>query len=161
MSQFTSMSPEQIRRHRETVLLRLLIRTAQIETGELVGRLHALGHKSVRPSYIGLLGWVDTEGTRLVALAERMGTTRQAASQLVTEIEKKGFLERRPDPDDGRAVLVRHTAAGRKLLIDALEQMAEIEAAYEEQVGAARFKSVKSALTAIADEFDPSSALGR
>ena len=161
MPSFRDMSPAELRDHRETVLLRLLIRTSQAETNELIDRLHARGHGTVQSSYIGLLGNVDTEGTRVVTIAERTGNTRQAVSQLINAIEAAGYLERSPDPDDGRAVLVRHTPAGRKLLVDALAAMADIEAGYEKAIGATRMRALKKALGDIAGAADPSSALGK
>ena len=161
MSAFHAMSAEELREHRETVLLRLLIRTTQTETNELTERLHAAGHGSVQPSYVGLLGNVDTEGTRVVTIAKRTGNSRQAVSQLINAIEAAGFLERVPDPDDGRAVLVRHTRAGRKLLADALQAMADIEAGYEAIIGPARMRALKKALFEIAESVDPTGPLER
>jgi len=157
---FRDLPPDALRAHRETVLLRLLLRTSQIEINELVRRLRARGH-ATQTSYIGVLGNVDTEGTRLVTLAGRLGTSRQAAGQLVSAIESAGFLERVPDPDDRRGVLVRHTIAGRNLLADALTDMADIEAGYADLIGPSRMKALKRALAEIADATDPVSALRR
>jgi DNA-binding MarR family transcriptional regulator len=161
VTDFASLSPEQLRRHRENVLLRLLIRTSQAETNELTARLRAAGHASMQPSYIGLLANIDTQGTRVVTIARRMGATRQAVSQLIKVIEVAGFLERSPDPGDHRGVLVRHTPAGRALLADALAAMADIEAGYERLIGPARMRSLKQALADIAGAADPASALAR
>jgi DNA-binding MarR family transcriptional regulator len=159
VTDFASLSPEQLRAHRENVLLRLLIRTSQAETSELTARLRAAGHTGMQPSYIGLLGNVDTQGTRVITIARRMGTTRQAVSQLVKAIEAGGFLERVPDPGDQRGVLVRHTPAGRALLADALAAMADIEAGYEKVIGPARMRSLKKALADIAGAAGPASLL--
>jgi DNA-binding MarR family transcriptional regulator len=159
MPDFRSMSTDEIRAHRETVFLRLLIRVAQTETNELVDRLHALGHGRVQRAHISVLGNIHTEGTRLVELARRLGVTRQAASQMVQQIERRGFLERAADPDDGRATLVRHTPAGRALLADALTLMDRIEAEYAELVGSRTMAQMKRALREIADSVDESSAL--
>jgi DNA-binding MarR family transcriptional regulator len=161
VTDFASLSPEQLRRHRENVLLRLLIRTSQAETNELTTRLRMAGHANVQPSYIGLLANIDTRGTRVVTIARRLGATRQAVSQLIKAIEAAGFLERTPDPGDHRGVLVRHTQAGRALLADALAAMADIEAGYEQLIGPARMRSLKKALADIADAADPASALAR
>jgi DNA-binding MarR family transcriptional regulator len=158
---FAAMTPDELRSHRETVLLRLLIRTSQAETNELVGRLRAKGHAEVQPSYIGVLANIDTEGTRITTIATRLGATRQAVSQLVKAIEAAGFLDRAPDPDDRRAVLIGHTRRGRALLVAALEAMAEIEAGYEAVIGPARMRALKKALADIADAVDPASALRR
>jgi DNA-binding MarR family transcriptional regulator len=85
--------------------------------------------------------------------------SRQAASQIVQQIERKGFLQRSADPEDGRAVLVRHTPAGRALLVDALTLMDEIEAGYAELVGIRTMDQMKRALREIAEAVDPSTAL--
>jgi len=153
------MTTDEIRAHRETVFLRLLIRVSQVETMDLVDRLHVRGHGTVQRAHIAVLGNIHTEGTRLVELARRLGVTRQAASQIVRQIERKGFLERTTDPGDGRAVLVRHTPAGRALLLDALILMDEIEAGYAELVGAKVMNQIKRALRKIADSVDQSTAL--
>ncbi len=39
-------------------------------------------------------------------------------TRLVTAMEDDGSLERRPDPTDGRAVIIAATAAGEALLAD-------------------------------------------
>ena len=159
MPDFQSMTTDEIRAHRETVLLRLLIRVSQVETMDLVERLHTRGHGTVQRAHIAVLGNIHTEGTRLVELARRLGVTRQAASQMVQQIERKGFLERTEDPDDGRAVLVRHTPAGRALLLDALSLMDEIETGYAELVGTKAMDQVRRTLRKIADSVDQATAL--
>ena len=159
MPEFASMTADEIRAHRETVFLRLLIRVSQLETIQLVERLHAQGHGPVQRAHIAVLANIHTEGTRLVELARRLGVTRQAASQIVQQIEQKGFLQRSADPEDGRAVLVRHTPAGRALLVDALTLMDEIEAGYAELVGIRTMDQMKRALREIAEAVDPSTAL--
>src|ERR687883_1209448 len=100
MSSYEALAGDALRAHRETVLLRLLIRVSQIETNDLIDRLRAHGYADVQTTHIRLLGNVDTEGTRIVTVAERLGTTRQAASQLAQAVERLGYLERAADPDD-------------------------------------------------------------
>ncbi len=48
-------------------------------------------------------------------LAERIVRTTGAVTKLVDRLESAGWLERRPDENDGRAVHVRLTAAGNRL----------------------------------------------
>ena len=159
MPDFPAMTTDEIRAHRETVFLRLLLRVSQIETMDLVERLHTNGHGAVQRAHIAVLGNIDTEGTRLVEVARRLGVTRQAASQMVREIERKGFLQRASDPADGRAVRVRHTPSGRALLLDALALMHEIESGYAELVGPRTMSQMRRALREIADAADKTSAL--
>jgi DNA-binding MarR family transcriptional regulator len=49
---------------------------------------------------------------RLTALTATEQLTQPAMTSLVSRLERDGLVERRPDPSDGRAVLVALTAAG-------------------------------------------------
>ncbi|MFD0289419.1 MarR family winged helix-turn-helix transcriptional regulator [Streptomyces lutosisoli] len=42
--------------------------------------------------------------------------TQPAIIQLVSRLEREGLVERQPDPEDGRAVLVRVTPAGEQIV---------------------------------------------
>ena len=71
-------------------------------------RTIARGHADLQPSHPRLLAYVDTErGSRVNELAKKMGVTRQAVSQMLDDIEAAGCAERRPDPEDARAVRVQ------------------------------------------------------
>ncbi|MEV4569342.1 MarR family transcriptional regulator [Nonomuraea sp. NPDC049419] len=50
---------------------------------------------------------------RLTELAVIEGVTQPAMTQLVSKLEREALAERRPDPEDGRVVLVRLTQHGR------------------------------------------------
>jgi DNA-binding MarR family transcriptional regulator len=53
---------------------------------------------------------------RLTALTATEQLTQPAITSLVTRLERDGLVERRPDPSDGRAVLVVLTAAGAEIV---------------------------------------------
>ncbi|MFC6543520.1 MarR family winged helix-turn-helix transcriptional regulator [Nonomuraea salmonea] len=50
---------------------------------------------------------------RLTELAVIEGVTQPAMTQLVSKLEHQALAERRPDPEDGRVVLVSITQHGR------------------------------------------------
>ncbi|WP_307805698.1 MarR family winged helix-turn-helix transcriptional regulator [Streptomyces chrestomyceticus] len=52
---------------------------------------------------------------RLTELTRTEQVSQPGITQLVTRLERDGLVERRPDPSDGRAVLVRITEAGRRI----------------------------------------------
>lgn len=66
----------------------------------------------IREAHINLMPHLDLEGTRLTELAARMEVTKQAVGPVVDELVSWGYLERVPDPSDGRARLVRFTPTG-------------------------------------------------
>lgn len=53
---------------------------------------------------------------RLSELKKSEQVTQPAITQLVTRLERDGLVERRPDPTDGRAVLVHITEAGSHIV---------------------------------------------
>jgi DNA-binding MarR family transcriptional regulator len=89
---------------------------------------------------------IDPEGTRLTVLAARAGTTHQAMGELVEVLERRGYLERRPDPSDGRVRLVSLTAKGRRAVRTAVEEIAAIEAAWLDRFSRAGFEGDLRAL---------------
>ena len=79
---------------------------------------------------------------------------QQAVGQLVGDLVELGTLERVPDPTDGRARLVRFTAAGRLALVQGLGVLAGIEADVTAALGATRVARLKSDLVAVLDVLD-------
>jgi DNA-binding MarR family transcriptional regulator len=63
--------------------------------------LHTLAHRSP---------------LRLSELTATEQVTQSAITQMVTRLENDGLVERRPDPRDGRAVLVHITPAGTQIV---------------------------------------------
>jgi DNA-binding MarR family transcriptional regulator len=53
---------------------------------------------------------------RLGELTATEQVTQSAITQMVTRLENDGLVERRPDPHDGRAVLVHITPAGAEVV---------------------------------------------
>jgi len=89
----------------------------------------------LRTAHTRLFPHLDAQGTRGSVLAERMGISKQAVSKLVNELMDWGVLEQVPDPDDGRASLIRLTPAGLNGIGVGLAVLAELEDEVREQVG--------------------------
>jgi DNA-binding MarR family transcriptional regulator len=107
--------------------------TARLMVAELIERLEADGHEGVHPSHHALYENIDRDGTRLTELAARADMTHQSMGELVASLERGGWVERRPDPTDGRARLVCLTSSGRHLVRRGLHHIAEIEAEWQER----------------------------
>jgi DNA-binding MarR family transcriptional regulator len=55
---------------------------------------------------------IDQDGSRITDLAEAAVLTKQTVGFLVDQLERAGYVERTPDPRDGRARLVRVAPRG-------------------------------------------------
>jgi DNA-binding MarR family transcriptional regulator len=83
--------------------------------GQLVRRLR-VEHAFPLPQGT-VLGRLDREGPQSVSdLAAGARMRPQSMAQNVQELEARGFVRRRPDPDDRRRAFVELTDAGREAL---------------------------------------------
>jgi DNA-binding MarR family transcriptional regulator len=156
----TRQSPDEIREYRNSRLYRSLTRTLREYNRMLVTRLQSSGFKDFSPAFPPLLSNLDYEGTRIGVLARRAGVTRQAAGQLLREIERCGYIERRASDDDGRATTVHFTARGRRLHATVIGFVEEIETSFSSMLRAGEFERLRAGLLTIADRIDAGGALG-
>ncbi|SMB89495.1 MarR family winged helix-turn-helix transcriptional regulator [Deinococcus hopiensis] len=138
--------PAALEQARQAHVGRRLHRAARAYNVLALEQLHARGHTALSLAHTNLLPHLGTEGTRIVTLAERAGMTKQAASQLVGELETCGYVERRPDPADGRATRIQFTASGWQYLLDAQEVKRAIEAEYRARLGEDLWNNLNEAL---------------
>ncbi|WP_026927136.1 MarR family winged helix-turn-helix transcriptional regulator [Granulicoccus phenolivorans] len=99
---------------------------------------------------------INPEGTRLSELAEAAQITKQTATALIDRLETAGWVERVPDPTDGRARLVRLTAQawlGPGPLARATERA--IEAEWTEQLGEPLMAELRRAMLSLREITDP------
>jgi DNA-binding MarR family transcriptional regulator len=149
-----------LRQYRNSKLYRPLARTLRVYNKTLVTALVARGFRDFSAAFPQILSNLDTQGTRIGVLAARAGLTRQAAGQLVAEIERCGYVQRRAAPDDARAIVVRFTPRGRRLLETVLELVEATEARFAAVLGQASFEHLKTELAVLADHLDPEGAFG-
>jgi len=118
-----------------TPLARLLAMAFREMIDGLHERLAADGWSDVRPRYGYVLLAVADEPRTVAEVAALMGTTKQAASKLVEEMEEARYVRRGPHHGDARAKLVAITPRGKKLLAAVVGIYAELEAEWGEILG--------------------------
>jgi len=118
---------------------------------DLQRHLREAGHADVRPSHFAVFRHMRPEGLPLTELAERAQLTKQSVGELVTYLEGRGYLEREPDPNDGRVRIIKLTARGEGSRAGAYEAFAKIEAAWAERVGPRRIADLRTTLARIAE----------
>ena len=57
---------------------------------------------------------IDARGTQSTALGPKMGMESTSLSRLLNNMEERGYIERRPNPEDGRGVLIFLTQQGKE-----------------------------------------------
>jgi MarR family transcriptional regulator, temperature-dependent positive regulator of motility len=123
-------------------LLRLLVECSRgLEVRLRVG-LREAGYGDVRPAHYAVFRYLAPEGSRVTELAEAAGMTQQSMGEFVAHLERLGFVERRPDPRDGRARIVVPTEAGRGGIAAAAGILAEMEADMAERMGEEKLESL-------------------
>ncbi|CAL9592780.1 hypothetical protein SUDANB132_05265 [Streptomyces sp. enrichment culture] len=121
--------------------------------GDLTRRIHegvaARGFEGLRPAHGFAFTRLAPDGATVTDLAAHLGVTKQAASQLVDELVRKGYAERRPHPGDARARLVVLTEEGWACTRAAEEAAAEAVRAWGEVLGEAELRALRASLPRI------------
>jgi len=102
------------------------------------GRLDARGFAGLRFSHGFLVQRLVEDEQSIAALAAALEVTQQAVSKTVSELERLGYVRRRPDPRDARVRLVSLTDRGRAAVAAAREERAAVEAELRERLGPRR-----------------------
>ena len=112
----------------------------------IVEALHAQGFADFRPTFHPVFQWCKPEGSRLSELAEMCGVTKSAMTQLVDVLAGLGYVERVPDPRDGRAALIRRTERGWAVNRIASEVVEATQREWSAALGPTDFAQVLAAL---------------
>ncbi len=119
----------------------------------LVARLHrelaAAGYADVRPAHGCVLQYAEPDGSRLTDLARAAGLTKPTVVAAVDDLVRLGYAARLPDPQDGRAKLVRLTPRGAAAATEGARIIAAIERDWAERLGPRRAHALRDALEAL------------
>jgi len=141
----------------------------RLPVGQLLGNLIRLfrselaargeasaGVEGIRPAHLQVFGSIKAGGSRLTDLASSSGLSLSAMAELVDGLEQLGYLERRPDPSDGRAKLICLTERGWQAISEGRRLIAEIEVTWADALGGTDFESLCWELQRLLDVLDPS-----
>jgi DNA-binding MarR family transcriptional regulator len=134
---------------RHEPMIRLLGMAFDEFTDELTRRVAQTDYSDIRPTHGCVFGNIDPDGSRLTDLAERARMTKQSVGEVTSELEHRGYLERVPDPSDGRAKIIRLTEKGRAAQALGRGLIDDIESDWAGRFGAERVAALRDALEAI------------
>jgi DNA-binding MarR family transcriptional regulator len=110
----------------------------------------ARGFGEVRPAYGSvLLPLFEDDGLRMGELAVRARLSKQTMTTLIRLMERAGLVERGPDPQDGRAVIVRLTARALEFAPVAGEVVASLERRVAERRSGSEYRTLRAGLRAV------------
>ncbi len=124
----------------------LFTQAKDVTLAELHRRLEEEGFEGIRYSHGAVFRFIDAGGSRLTVLAERSGLSKQALGEVVTELERQGYVERTTDPDDQRAKIIRLTERGMQAQAAAARLLGDIERRWAQHLGRDRIAGMRLAL---------------
>jgi DNA-binding MarR family transcriptional regulator len=117
----------------------------------MLERLHKRGFDDLDAAHLSVFQYPGPQGARPTELAARLRISKQALNYLLGELERLGYIERRPDPDDLRSKRVALTRRGTSVVRVIREAVSEMETAWSEQLGAERFAQLRAFLLELDD----------
>lgn len=128
----------------------LLAKASQRFNELLMERFAAHGFGDVRPSFGSILvPLFEQDGLRLGELAARGRLSKQAVTGHVKLCEAAGLVIREPDPDDGRAFLIRLSLRGRELRRVAGRELRSLDADLVASLGKTNHAALRRALKGV------------
>lgn len=112
--------------------------------------VHA-GGKDLRPAHGNVLEMLAIEdGLRVTDIAGRAGMATQSMGELVDDLVRKGYIERREDRADRRAKRIHLTAKGREHADASWVAVDNAERHLRDLLGAQRYEQLRTDLAAVA-----------
>jgi DNA-binding MarR family transcriptional regulator len=135
-------------------MIRLLSLAFDEFSEEVYRRVEGGGFDDIRPGHGCVFGNIGPEGSRLTELAERANMTKQSVGEVTSDLERRGYIERAPDPLDGRAKIIHLTARGLEAQGAGRAIIDELEREWAERYGEERIAALRDALEAVTAERD-------
>jgi DNA-binding MarR family transcriptional regulator len=133
---------------------------AQALNDRLTAQCIAAGHAGLRASFNQVLARLNGNGIRIVDIAIACHITQQAAGQLIGELEKLGYVKRKPDSTDKRAKQLVLTARGERLQKDCVRLAAATERELAQAVGDKTLAAVRGHCAKLCEALVPAHPAG-
>jgi DNA-binding MarR family transcriptional regulator len=125
----------------------LLLRLAyQHYSQHIEAALREAGFGDISPAAANVFPFVPPEGITVSRLAELARVRKQSMAQAVDQLERTGYVERRPNPRDHRSRLVFLTGRGRSVPPVTHAAAERVEADWAQLTGPAEFEALRTSL---------------
>lgn len=116
-------------------------------TDRINDRVTAAGQPRISASAGMLMSYLRPEGVRSAEIARRMGVSRQHVHTVVRELIDAGILTQHTDPQSHRDKIITTTPSGERRRLQALDQLATLEAELAGKLGADNLATLRTLLT--------------
>ena len=124
----------------------LVLRAATELVEQIQESVAESGFDDVRPAHGFAFVRIAQGDATVMELASHLGTTKQAASQLVEQLVARGYVTREPHPLDGRARVLRLTERGTACTRAAEDGMRQLAATWRQRLGRSTYATLHTAL---------------
>jgi DNA-binding MarR family transcriptional regulator len=112
----------------------------------MLDRLHQHGFDDLDAPHLTVFQYPGPQGARPSQLAARLRISKQALNYLLGQLERLGYLQRQPDPDDNRSKRITLTPRGTSAIRVIRDAVREVEGTWAEQLGPKRFAQLRTLL---------------
>jgi DNA-binding MarR family transcriptional regulator len=125
------------------LLLRLLY---QHYAQDIDAALREAGFGDIRPPHANVFPFVTSEGITVSELAELARVRKQTMAEAVDQLERMGYVERRPNPHDRRSRLVFLTERGASVRPVTHATAARVEERWAELTSPEELEALRASL---------------
>lgn len=128
---------------------RLRVANQQLRA-QMLDYVHRAGFTDVTYTQILVFRYEGPDGRQPTEIAATAQLSKQMVNELLGQLERAGYLRRKPHPNDGRARVVRLTSRGRKLDAAVWKAGHTVERAWQARIGEPAWSTFRDALDQMA-----------
>jgi DNA-binding MarR family transcriptional regulator/catechol 2,3-dioxygenase-like lactoylglutathione lyase family enzyme len=113
--------------------------------------LQAIGIDDMPRNGMFILAGIDTSGGPRQDLPAGLGVTKQAVSQGIDTLVNRGYLDRSPDPDDRRRIVLELTERGHQVVEAAVRGVDAVDRQLLERVSPEQIDAMRAVLLALGE----------
>ena len=115
---------------------------------DVLEKLQNMGHEGLTYSYLEVISFIcENEGESIKTIGSSLGLKKQTMTNHISELEKRGFIERRKNPNDARSLEIFLTEGGYNLRKHLEEVISEVEKDYENLIGGVELERLRHSLS--------------
>ena len=123
-------------------------------------QLHAIGIDDLPRNGVFILAGIDPSGGPRHDLPSELGVTKQAVSLVIDVLVNRGYLQRSPDAEDRRRVVLELTERGREVVDAAMRGVEAVDRQQEQRVSGPQIEAMRAALIALTEVKTTGAATG-